>query len=279
MQSNSALSNSAQSNSIPSNSKQSKTEQGNEHHLTELLSRVGESFDSEASMRSWLKEKGVDCTQADGAKGLQSLYGKIEKGEATLVYSQSDQRVYRGATTARISTEVTIHGERYPLFELCQIFLENKIEPESLAISDPEQVPDMLASISIRNAHVRSSQELWETFIGNEDPLLATRRGIKEELGLSDEEAERVDVRMLGSGIEYEEPIDWPGIHSVLRIHDAHALLPEEISKPVFVELEKGEQLSIFVATPNSQVLRGIMKMVIPRITIKRKPIARVEGT
>lgn len=239
-----------------------------EEELTRIFSNPGEVFHSLEAMRAWLDAKGVNLVSADSAKGLNKLFNKIRIGEAKLVYDELTNQVYRCATVSKISTEVTIHEERYPLFELCQIFLEEPIDPSCLGVTNPAEVVKILSSIEIRSAHVRDSQELWETFIGDEDPLLATRRGVQEELKLSASDAHKVKIAMLGSGIEYEPPIDWPGIPSILHIFEAYALLPEEISKPVFVELEKGDQLTIFVATPNSDVMRGIMKLIIPRMKI-----------
>jgi hypothetical protein len=233
--------------------------------------KTGESFQSEEVMRSWLEEKGVDLNCADSGKGIHKLFQKVQLGEATLIYDEVEHRVYRCATASRIATEITFHGERYPLFELCQIFLKDAIDRKCLEVTDPKEVMQVLSSLRIRSAHVRDSLEIWETFIGDEDPLLATRRGVKEELGLSLEDADKVEISMLRSGIEYEAPLDWPGIHSILRIFDAYAILPEEISKPVFVELEKGDQLTIFVATPNSDVLKGIMRMIIPKMNFTEK--------
>lgn len=239
---------------------------GSKADLIRLYSQHAESFCSEASMREWLTSKKVNCSEADSCKGLNKLFDKTKKGEARLVYDSHNERVVRIARAAKIAVEVTIHGDCYPLVELCQIFLGEKVVASDLLASDPHQVSELVSRLKIRSAQVRDSQQLWETLISDEDPFEGARRGLIEELGLSETDSRKVKLTIGESGLEYEPPIDWPGIPSVLEIHQALAILPEEISKPVYVELEAADQITIFVATPNGPVLRTLLGMVLPKI-------------
>ena len=224
------------------------------------------SFSSESAMREWLSGHGVDLALADSREGLGKLFQRIEKGEARLVYDEGRKLVYRTARVAEIAVEATIHGERYPLVELCQIYLKNKISPEALQISDPEEIAPLLSSLEIRSAQVRNSMELWETLDRNEDSTKGARRGLVEELKLKEHEAQKAHLTMTQPRLVYEEPINWPGLHSVLEVNQGRALLPEEISKPAYVEIENGDKITIFVATPGAPLIRALLKKIIPNI-------------
>ena len=239
---------------------------GAEQYILNLYSQVAEPFASEGEMTEWLASKGVDCDVANSRKGLTKLFEKIEAGEAKLIYDSQSNRVFRCARVARIDAEITIAGETFPLVELCQIFLKDKISKSVLESSDCSDVGDLLSKIEIRSAQVRNSQQLWETLIGEEDAELGARRGVKEELGLTTAVADQVEISMTSRLVEYEDPIDWPGIHSILETNSAKAVLPESISRPVFWELEAGDQITIFVATPNAPVIKGLLGAVIPNI-------------
>lgn len=217
-------------------------------------------------MREWLDGHGVDCRLADSKKGLRKLFEKIEKGEARLLHDERSGSVVRPARVVKMNVEATIKGERYPLVELCQIFLVDKIAPELMLINDPLRVPEVLSKLKIRSAQVRNTTQLWETLVADEETRAGTIRGLMEELRLSHEEAATAELVISEPTLEYEAPIDWPGIHSVLEIHEATAILPEKISKPVVVELEAGDQITIFVATPNAPVIRALFRAVIPNI-------------
>ena len=237
---------------------------GTQGELIRLLSRKGEDFESEKAMREWLESKGINCDSADSRKGLHKLFGKIEKGEARLVYDELNERVIRAARVARISVEATIHGELYPIIELCQVFLDGKIDAADLIATDPSDVARIISGLKTRSVQIRDSQQIWETLVGDEDPVQGVKRGLSEELGLSSVEVQKVILTTGESEVGYEPPIDWPGIHSVLEIHHAKAALPEEISKPVFVELEGDDQITVFVAAPGAPVMRYLFSMLLP---------------
>ncbi len=235
-------------------------------HLARLDAYAGERFASLDEMTAWLENKGIDGLSANSKKGLHKLFEKIEKEEARLFYDSISGCVVRRARVVKMNVEATIKGERYPLVELCQIFLAEKIAPESLWITDPSRVPEVLSKVNIRTAQVRDTTQLWETLVADEDARVGVFRGLMEELQLSQEDAATVELVMTPATLEYEAPIDWPGIHSVLEIHEATVILPEKISKPVVVEFNAGDQISIFVATPNAPVIRALFRAVIPNI-------------
>ncbi len=237
-----------------------------QEHLVSIYSSPGEHFDSEMGMRDWLTQKGIDLALADSKKGLRKLFEKIEAGEAKLTFDSESGRVIRCARVAKIDTEVTIHGEIYPLVELCQIFLAHKTTKAELKAADLAGVIAQLQPPDIRSAQVRDSQQLWETLIGEEAALEGARRGVQEELGLTMEEARRAQITMYETVLEYESPIDWPEIHSILETNQAKAVLPEEISKPVYWELEAGDQITIFVAAPNAPTIRALLGAIFPKI-------------
>ena len=239
---------------------------GDNANLGRIYAHQGERFASLEDMIAWLEAKGVDSKLADSKKGLRKLFEKINKGEARLLYDERSGRVVRPARVAKLNVEATIKGARYPLVELCQIFLAEKVAPDLLLTDDPLKVPDVLSKLKIRTAQVRNTTQLWETLIADEDARAGAIRGLMEELRLTQEEAEAAELVLSAPTLEYEEPVDWPEIHSVLEIHEATAILPEEISKPVVVELEAGDQITIFVATPNAPVIRALFRAVIPNI-------------
>jgi len=239
---------------------------GDQANLVRIYAHQGERFVSLEDMIAWLEAKGVDCRLADSKKGLRKLFEKIKKGVARLLYDELSRCVVRPARVAKINVEATIKGERYPLVELCQIFLAEKVAEDLLLTNDPLQVPDVLSKLKIRTAQVRNTTQLWETLIADEDARAGAIRGLMEELRLNQEEAEAAELTMSEPTLEYEAPVDWPGIHSVLEIHEATAILPEKISKPVVVEVEAGDQITIFVATPNAPVIRALFRAVIPNI-------------
>jgi hypothetical protein len=234
--------------------------------LAQIYAQQGERFASLDEMIAWLNDKSVDCRLADSKKGLRKLFEKIEKGEARLLYDPRSHCVFRPARVAKMHVEATLEGERYPLVELCQIFLVEKIAPELLLMDDPARVPEILSNLKVRTAQVRNTTQLWETLFADEDPRAGAIRGLMEELRLTQEQAAMAELVLSAPTLEYEAPIDWPGIHSVLEIHEATAVLPEPISKPVVVEVEAGDQITIFVATPNAPVIRALFRAVIPNI-------------
>lgn len=240
------------------------------------LARIFELAPPEISslreMQDWLVDHGVDLATADSRKGLQKLFTKIEKGEARLVFDSESGNVFRCARVAKLAVDATIHGERYPLIELCQIFLAEPVTEGVLELTDPEEVGDLLAKIKIKGAQVRNSQELWETLVANEDAEAGARRGLVEELRMSEADAASADLRMTQTRVEYEAPIDWPGIHSVLETNEGRAILPPEISRAAYVELEAGDQLTIFVATPGAAVVQGLLRQVLPGIHYVQSP-------
>jgi hypothetical protein len=223
-------------------------------------------FNSEQEMCDWLASKGVDLALADSGKGLKKLFNKIKKGEARLVYDESSGRVYRPARVARIEVEATLEGKLVPLVELCQIFLVEKMDPSTLKVLEADQIEALVATLAVRSSHVRSSNEMWETLIGSEDATMGARRGIKEELGITEEEAAEALLTEVSTVVEYEPPIDWPGIHSVLETHNYAAVLPASISKPVYAEVEEGDQLTFFVPAQSAAALRERVRKIIPNL-------------
>lgn len=230
-----------------------------------IYAREGERFASIDELSAWLGAKGVDCGAADSRKGLRKLFEKLRNGEARLVYDEVTGRVFRPARAVKMNVEVTIHGERYPLVELCQVFLAETIAPELLLSLDPFRVLEVLPRVKIRSAQVRNTTQVWETLVVGEEPRAGAIRGLIEELGLHPDEAARVALGDFRQTLEYEVPIDWPGIHSVLEIHETTAVVPEAIAKPVFVELN-ADQVTIFVATPNAPVIRALLAAILPKI-------------
>lgn len=109
--------------------------------------------------------------------------------------------------------------------------------------------------------------------IKDENPEEGARRGVREELGYTVEEGQLVELSMQAPVIEYEEPIDWPSIPSVLEINPGQAVIPEEISKAAYIELEAGDQITIFVATPGAPLARALLSMVIPKIHYIPSPV------
>ncbi|MCB0337911.1 MAG: hypothetical protein KDD62_16450 [Bdellovibrionales bacterium] len=248
----------------------SRSEAKGPHYNQADLERIYHSapmlFRSPVELKEWLTSCKVDLALADSKKGLEKLFGKIEKGEARLVYDEGTATVLRIARVAKIDVEVTIHGERYPLVELCQVFLNQEINESDLTVQDPAEVTAVLSKLDIRSAHVRDSQELWETLIAEEDAVIGARRGLVEELNYTEAEAGLATLHMKAPTLQYEQPVDWPGIHSVLEINSANAILPESISKPAYVELEAGDQITIFIATPGAPVIRSLLGKIIPNI-------------
>lgn len=239
---------------------------GDPTHLARIYAHRAERFASYEGMVAWLSGNGIDCQRANSKKGLRKLFEKIHKGEARLLNDERSGCVVRPARVAKLNVEATIKGERYPLVELCQVFLVDKIAEELLFIDDPLKVPEVLSKLKIRAAQVRNTVQLWETLFSEEDARAGALRGLVEELGLLPNEAETAELTLSEPKLEYEAPIDWPGIHSVLEIHEATVILPEVISKPVFVEVEGGDQITIFIATPNAPVLRALFQAVIPNL-------------
>lgn len=234
--------------------------------LARIFQQEGETFSSLTAMRKWLEAQGIDCAAADNVKGLDILFGKVRKKEARLVFAGKSGQVLRLARTARLDVEVTIHGQRYPLFEFCQIFLDKPTTPAILASPDEKNATRSVGNLAFRTAHVRDSQQLWETLTPDEDPLKGARRCLREELGLSAREAGLAGLTMARPVLEFEHPIEWPGIPTILETHPGRVVLPEEISKPVYVELEKGNQITVFVATPNTPVMKLLLRQIIPDI-------------
>jgi hypothetical protein len=230
-----------------------------------IYAREGERFASMDELYAWLRAKGVDCGAADSRKGLRKLFEKISNGEARLMYDEITGCVFRSARVVKMSVEVTIHGECYPLVELCQVFLAETIAPELLLSQDPSRVLEVLPRVKIRSAQVRNTTQVWETLVVGEEPRAGAIRGLIEELGLGSEEAAGVALGDFRETLEVEVPIDWPGIHSVLEIHETTVVLPEAMAKPVFVELN-GDQVTIFVATPKAPMIRALLAAILPKI-------------
>lgn len=239
---------------------------GDRTNLARIYAQRGEHFACYEDLVSWLSGNGIDCQRANSKKGLRKLFDKLHKGEARLLRDEHSGCVVRPARVAKLNVEATLQGQRYPLVELCQIFLVDKIAEELLFVDDPLQVPDVLTKLKIRAANVRNTVQIWETLFSDEDARAGALRGLVEELRLRPEEAETAALTLLEPTLEYEAPVDWPGIHSVLEIHEATAILPEAISKPVFVEVEGGDQITIFIATPNAPVLRALFQAVMPNL-------------
>lgn len=124
--------------------------------LERLYYSEGVQFGSEEELRQWLSDNQVDLALADSKKGLEKLFGKIEKGEARLVLDEGTGTVLRVARVAKIGVNATIHGEQYPLVELCQIFLNSPVDEAALLTRDPDQVVALIDQLDIRSAQVRN---------------------------------------------------------------------------------------------------------------------------
>jgi hypothetical protein len=238
----------------------------NQADIARIHQSASPEFTSEAMLRQWISDNKVDVTWADSKKGINKLFQKIVKGEARMVADEDTGAVFRLARVAKVGVDVTIGGQLYALVELCQVFLNRPIDPAALTMQDPAAVAGLISQLDIRSAQVRDSLELWETLVQDEDASLGARRGLVEELGLTETEASEASLEMTGVGKEYEAPIDWPGIHSILETNGAKAVLPERISKPTFVEIQGGDQITLFVATPGAPLIRALLGKIVPNI-------------
>jgi hypothetical protein len=206
-------------------------------------------------LTTWLGSCGVDVAQADTGKGLQDLFHKVLSGEAELVYDETTRSVYRIARVVRIDASITIHGERYRPFEMVQIFRN----PSSNVASEQPR------------AMIRNTSELWETLHHSEvDYSAAAQRGVGEELGIKESERSRIGVDTQRPTQYIEEPIDWPGIPSLLTEVRATATVPEDLSKPSYIERNAtGTKAIVTVALPDDPQLQNDIGLVWPLVSYR----------
>jgi len=208
----------------------------------------------------------VDVHNADSAKGLRDLHQKIQSGEASVVYDPTSQQVYRIARVVRVvDATMTIQGRAYMPFEMVQI-----ISPRAPSNGDVVAEGGSLSSplSPTPRALVRNTGELWETLHRTEtDYVAAAQRGVGEELGIPVAERSRIEVTTEQPTTYIEEPIDWPGIRSVLTEVRATAVIPEDLSKPGFVEKSAdGTKTTIIVAVPREGDVLENLKIVWPDV-------------